>query len=204
MGDGISPTLRPVDSVIAVVLAYVIGSIDFGVIVPRAFGVDIYTAGSGNPGTSNVFRTMGKKAAGLVLLGDAMKGLAAAGIADVWIGGPTAFAAGFAAVAGHIFPVWHRFKGGKGVATAIGAALWLEPLVGLTLAVGWLVVVIVTKTASLASLGAMVLYVPGFAIGGERDEGLWWAAATAVLVVVRHRGNIERLLSGGERSVEGL
>ena len=204
MGDGISPTLSLVEHVAAVVIAYLIGSIDFGVIVPRVLGVDIYAQGSGNPGTSNVFRTMGKKAAGLVLLGDAAKGLAAAALADVWLGEPTAFAAGLAAVAGHIFPVWHRFHGGKGVATAIGAALWLAPLVGLVLGAGWILVVVTTKTASLASLGVMLLYVPGFAVAGVRGAGLWWVAAAAVLVVFRHRGNIQRLLAGKERSVEGL
>ena len=191
------------DHVAAVVLAYLIGSIDFGVIVPRAFGVDIYSRGSGNPGTSNVFRTMGKKAAGLVLLGDALKGLAAAGAADLWIGGPTAYAAGFAAVAGHVFPVWHRFNGGKGVATAIGAAVWLEPALGLLLAVGWIAVVLVTKMASLGSLGAMMLYVPGAAVAGRRGVELWWTGATAVLVVAKHRSNIRRLLSGREHKVEG-
>ncbi len=147
---------------------------------------------------------MGKKAAGLVLLGDALKGLAAAGLADLWLGEPTAFAAGFAAVAGHIFPAWHGFKGGKGVATAIGASLWLAPVAGAVLAVGWVLVVALTKTASLASLGAMLLYVPGFAVGGVRGDGLWWAGATAVLVVFRHRGNIQRLIAGKERSMEGL
>lgn len=204
MADGISPTLRLVDRVAAVAIAYLLGSIDFGVIVPRAFGVDIYSRGSGNPGTSNVFRTMGKKAAGLVLLGDAAKGLAAAAIADVWVGGATAFAAGFAAVAGHIFPAWHRFKGGKGVATAVGAALWLEPILGAILAVGWITVVVATKTASMASLGVMALYIPGFAVFGATGAALWWVAATTALVVFRHRGNIGRLFAGRERTVEGL
>ncbi len=192
------------DHVAAVVLAYLIGSIDFGVIVPRALGVDIYSAGSGNPGTSNVFRTMGKKAAGLVLLGDALKGLAAVAFADLWLGEPTAFAAAFGAVAGHIFPVWHRFNGGKGVATAIGAAVWLQPLLGIVLAAGWLIVIMLTRTASIASLAAMLLYVPGFAVAGERDAALWWVAATSVLVVIKHRGNVQRLVSGSERKVDGM
>jgi glycerol-3-phosphate acyltransferase PlsY len=139
-----------------------------------------------------------------VLLGDALKGLAAVAIADIWIGGPTAVAAGFFAVAGHIFPAWHRFRGGKGVATALGAALWLEPILGGILAAGWILVVLLTKTASLASIGAMLVYVPGFAVAGERDAGLWWVAATATLVTVRHRANIQRMISGGERTVEGL
>ena len=192
------------DHVAAVVLAYLIGSIDFGVIVPRALGVDIYSAGSGNPGTSNVFRTMGKKAAGLVLLGDALKGLAAVAFADLWLGEPTAFAAAFGAVAGHIFPVWHRFNGGKGVATAIGAAVWLQPLLGIVLAAGWLIVIMLTRTASIASLAAMLLYVPGFGVAGERDAALWWVAATSVLVVIKHRGNVQRLVSGSERKVDGM
>lgn len=190
------------DRVIAVILAYLIGSVDFGVIVPRAFGVDIYSEGSGNPGTSNVFRAMGKKAAGLVLVGDSLKGVAAVAIVDLWLGTPVAHAAGFAAVVGHIFPVWHRFKGGKGVATALGAALWLEPIVGAVLGVGWITVVVVTRTASMASLAAMLVYVPAFAVAGDRDEALWWVAAIAILVVVRHGGNIGRLFSGAERSVE--
>ena len=192
------------DHAAAVVLAYLLGSIDFGVIVPRTFGVDIYSAGSGNPGTSNVLRTLGKKAAALVLLGDAAKGFAAALIADLWIGGPTAYAAGFAAVAGHVFPMFHRFRGGKGVATAVGAALWLEPAVGLVLAVVWIAIAVLTKMASVASLAAAMLYVPGFALAGVRAASLWWAGATAVLVAVRHRANIDRLLSGREHTVEGV
>jgi glycerol-3-phosphate acyltransferase PlsY len=193
-----------VDSVIAVALAYLIGSIDFGVIVPRLFGVDIYAVGSGNPGTSNVLRTLGKKAAGAVLAGDALKGVLGVAVAALWVGGSAAYAAGFAAVAGHIFPLWHRFKGGKGVATAIGAALWLEPVVGLVLAVVWVGIVLGTRTASMASLVAMVLYVPGLAVAGARGADLWWAGAIVLLVVFRHRGNVARLVSGEERSVEGL
>ena len=192
------------DSAFAVVLAYLIGSLDFGVIVPRALGVDIYSSGSGNPGTSNVFRTMGKKAAGMVLAGDALKGFVAVAVVDAWIGGPTAVAAGLAAVSGHIFPVWHRFKGGKGVATAIGAALWLEPIFGGILAAAWVGVVLVTRTASIASLMAMLLLVPGLAVAGRRGADIWWAAAIAAVVVVRHGGNIRRLAAGKEQSVEGL
>ena len=187
-----------------VVFAYLLGSIDFGVAVSRFFGVDIYSVGSGNPGTSNVLRTVGKRAAGLVLAGDALKGLIAVGIADVCFGNITAYVAGLAAVSGHIFPIWHRFRGGKGVATGIGAAIWLEPAVGLVLAVAWVVIVVATKTASIASLSVMTAYVPGFAIVGERDARLWWVAGTAVLVVMRHRANIVRLISGKEHSVEEM
>jgi glycerol-3-phosphate acyltransferase PlsY len=190
-----------VETAVVLPLAYLIGSIDFGVIVPRVMGVDIYAEGSGNPGTSNVMRTVGKKAAAVVLVGDLLKGVAAAGLGASVLGSAGGFAAGFAAVTGHVFPVWHRFRGGKGVATAIGAALWLEPWFGLALGVGWAFIVVMTKTASLASISAMILYVPGFALGGYRGASLMWAGATSVLVLVRHADNIRRLLGGTEQTV---
>jgi glycerol-3-phosphate acyltransferase PlsY len=185
----------------ALLLAYLLGSIDFGAIVPRLMGVDIYEHGSGNPGASNVFRTLGKKAGGLVMAGDALKGLAAAGIADLWVGETVGFAAAFLAVVGHVFPVFFKFKGGRGVATAIGAVLWLEPLFGLLLTALWVGIVLVLKVASIGSLTAMALYVPGFAITGHRGWSLVWAGAGAVLVVVRHTPNIRRMISGSERRV---
>jgi glycerol-3-phosphate acyltransferase PlsY len=107
-----------------------------------------------------------------------------------------------AAVVGHVFPVWHRLRGGRGVATAIGAVLWLEPWFGLILAIGWGVTVAMTKTASIASLGAMAIYVPGYAIFGWRGSPLLAAALTAALVVIRHAANIRRLLGGREQTVE--
>lgn len=192
---------RSVQAVIAFLVAYLIGSIDFGVIVPRVMGIDIYEHGSGNPGTSNVFRTIGKRAAAVVLVGDLLKGVAAAALGALWLGDVVGFACGFAAVVGHIFPVWHRFRGGRGVATAIGAALWLAPLFGFVLAVGWGGVVIATKTASIASIVAMLLYVPGFAVAGYRGAALGWAAATAILVLARHAPNIKRILLREERTV---
>jgi len=200
-----------VDALVPLVIAYLIGSIDFGVIVPRVLGVDIYATGSGNPGTSNVMRSLGKGPAALVLLGDGAKGAIAAAIGAAWASGVTntasvetlAFACAFAAVLGHVAPIWHRFHGGRGVATAIGAAIFLAPLFGILLAAAWLIVTLVFKVASVASLGAMVLYVPGFALVGYRGWSLAWAAAIAVLVIVRHAPNIRRLAAGTEQSVAG-
>ena len=169
---------------LALVLAYLIGSVDFGVIVPRLMGRDIYAEGSGNPGTSNVFRTVGKKAAAVVLLGDSLKGLVAAAVGASLVDPVVGFAAALAAVVGHCFPVWHRFRGGRGVAT-----------------VGWGGVVATTKTASIASLVAMVVYVPGYLLFGTRGTALLWAGATALLVIARHHGNIRRIFSGSERKV---
>jgi len=200
-----------VDILIPLAIAYLIGSIDFGVIVPRVLGVDIYSIGSGNPGTSNVLRSLGKGPAALVLLGDGAKGALAAAIGTVWAGAVSssmsaetlAVACAFAAVVGHIAPIWYRFRGGKGVATAIGAAVYLAPIFGLILAVLWLIVTLVFKVASIASLGAMVLYVPGLALSGYRGWALVWAAAIAVLVIIRHIPNIRRLAAGSERRVAG-
>lgn len=201
--------LLSVDVLIPLVMAYLVGSIDFGVIVPRALGVDIYSVGSGNPGTSNVFRSLGKGPAALVLLGDGAKGAVAAVIGTVWVetvGGAgnaetLAVACAFAAVVGHIVPIWHRFHGGKGVATAIGAAIYLAPVFGLVLAATWLMVTMVFKVASIASLGAMIAYVPGLAFSGYRGWALGWAGAVAVLVILRHASNIRGLASGSERTV---
>lgn len=190
-------------------LAYLLGSIGFGVIVPRLRGIDIYRVGSGNPGVSNVYRSLGKGPAALVLVGDAGKGAAAAAIGALWAGAATSTATGetlsvacaFFAVAGHILPIWHRFRGGRGVATALGGLLYLAWLPGLVLALGWLAVTLFFKVASIASLAAMALYLPALALGGARGWSLAWGAGIVVLVVVRHLPNIRRLFAGSERKV---
>lgn len=187
---------------VAIVIAYLLGSVDFGVIVPRALGIDIYERGSGNPGTSNVFRTMGKGPAAIVMVGDSLKGLLAAAIGSTLGGETVGVACALAAVIGHVFPIWHGFRGGRGVATAIGAAVWLTPVYGLVLAIGWGVTVAITKTASIASLVAMILYVPAFALGGHRGTRLLLAGATALVVIARHAGNIRRIVMGRERRVD--
>ena len=193
---------------IAVVAAYLVGSIDFGVIVPKIFGVDIYDAGSGNPGASNVLRTMGKGPAALVMAGDTLKGTVAAAIGGyfggagaAWSAETLAVACGFFAVLGHVLPLWHRFRGGRGVATAIGAVLYLAPIFGIVLGVGWLAMTFIGKVASVASLIAMAVYVPGLALAGYRGWSLAWAVAIVVLVVARHKTNIVALASGEERNV---
>jgi glycerol-3-phosphate acyltransferase PlsY len=192
-----------VEAAVAIVVAYLLGSVDFGVIVPRVLGVDIYQHGSGNPGTSNVFRTLGKKAAAVVLVGDVAKGLLAAAIGAGWVSVPVGFACATAAVVGHTFPVWHGFRGGRGVATALGAAIWLEPVFGLVTAAAWGGLVAATKVASVASLAAMAVYVPGFVLAGHRGWSLAWAAATAAIVVARHAPNIRRMIRQDERRITG-
>ncbi|WKZ83511.1 MAG: glycerol-3-phosphate 1-O-acyltransferase PlsY [Acidimicrobiia bacterium] len=189
-------------TIAAVVGGYLLGSIDFGVILPRVRGVDIYASGSGNPGATNVLRTMGRGAATTVMLGDLGKGIAAAAMGGTAGGDPAAIAAGFAAVLGHCFPVWHRFRGGKGVAATAGTVLWVEPLVGLILFAVWAAIVAVTKRASLASIAVAAALVPGLWVVGQRGWTLAWATLIAVLVVTRHRANIDRLLRNAEHRIE--
>lgn len=194
-------TIADVQHVLAVVAAYLIGSLNFGIIVASTRGIDIRSVGSGNPGTSNVLRVLGKKLAAVVLVGDALKGVAAAAI-GVWLGDPVfGYVTLAAAVVGHSFPIWHKFSGGKSVATALGGFVYLAPVVGAVLAVIWIVLLLVWKTASVASLVAMLLVVPGLALAGRSTEELLWAAGIALFVIVRHAGNIRDLAAGAERSV---
>lgn len=186
-------------TVVAVIaFAYLLGSVDFGVHVARARGVDIYAVGSGNPGTANVGRALGWKAAAAVLVGDLLKGVAAAAIGLVAVDATVGFAAGLAAVVGHCFPAWHRFQGGKGVATAGGSILVLAPLVGLILVVMWAAIAGFGKISSVASLTVAVLAVPALAVAGHRGWSLVWVGLTMVLVLFQHRANIARLLRGEE------
>lgn len=189
-------------TILVVVAGYLIGSIDFGVIVPKLSGVDIYSRGSGNPGTTNVLRTMGRKAAVMVMLGDVVKGLGAAALGDLVVGPAVGFGSGLAAVVGHCFPIWHRFRGGKGVATAAGMMLWMEPVLGVVLFGGWAVLAFAAKRASVASLVVAVALVPGVLLFGHRGWAVVWSGAVAGLIVVRHHDNIRRLLGGAERPIE--
>jgi glycerol-3-phosphate acyltransferase PlsY len=188
--------------VAALVAGYLLGSIDFGVIVPRLFGIDIYGTGSGNPGATNVLRTVGRREAALVLLGDLAKGAAAAALGN-WAGGEViGFAVGLAAVVGHCFPVWHRFRGGKGVAAAGGMVFFLEPFAGLILLGAFAAVVALTRKASLGSLIAAAALVPTLAAFGHRGWSLGLAGAAVALILIRHIPNIRRLLSGREHTIE--
>jgi glycerol-3-phosphate acyltransferase PlsY len=190
-----------VQHVLALVAAYLVGSISFAIIVASSQGIDIREEGSGNPGTSNVLRVLGRRLAVMVLIGDAFKGVVAAAIGALAVDQTFGYVTLFVAVIGHSFPIWHGLKGGKSVATAIGGICYLNPLVGIALAVLWIVILLVWKTASVASLAAMLVMVPALALTGSTTQQLLWASATAVFVIVRHSGNIGRLLDSSERSV---
>lgn len=194
-----------VRSILAVIFAYGVGSIDFAVLVSRRHGIDIYAVGSGNPGTANVARVLGRKWAAVVLAGDLAKGILGAAIGGLLGGSDTvALGAGLATVVGHCFPLWHRFRGGKGVATSVGALIWVAPPLGLGLAVLWLLVVVGLGISSVASLLAVVLSFPGLAALGYRGWSLVWSAIIVGLVVVRHSENIRALVAGEERKVDSV
>ncbi|MFZ0627647.1 MAG: glycerol-3-phosphate 1-O-acyltransferase PlsY [Acidimicrobiia bacterium] len=192
--------------ILAIVGAYVVGSIDFAVIVARMHGVDIHKAGSGNPGTSNVLRTLGRGPAVMVFIGDTLKGTVGAAMGMVASGtvDPTvhwAFAAGLAAVIGHCYPIFHKFRGGKGVATCGGVFLFTVPLIALIDVVVWAIVVKLTRTASIGSLLLVVMTVPLFVWQGVSGLALLWVALMVLIVTWRHRGNISRMFSGSEEKV---
>ena len=191
---------------LAIVAAYLVGSIDFAVIVGRMYGVDIHQEGSGNPGMSNVLRTMGRVPAAMVFIGDTLKGTI--GAAMGWVASGSldpavhwAFLAGLAAVVGHCYPIFHRFKGGKGVATGGGVLLFTVPLVAVIEIATWFLIFWLTKTASIGSMVIVVITIPLLIWQGVTGLSLLWVALIIALVVWRHRGNIKRMVSGSEEKV---
>jgi len=190
-----------------IVGAYLVGSVSFAVVVSKLFGLpDPHSYGSGNPGATNVLRTGNKAAAALTLAGDGLKGFVA-----VWIAhrlganwGDASLATAGAALAvflGHVYPVFHRFAGGKGVSTAAGVAFALALPLGMALLGVWLVFALLFRIASLASIAAAVAAAPlGLYFVGNRPEA-WALFPIALLLIWRHRENIRKLMAGQERKI---
>lgn len=189
---------------LALVAAYLVGAIPVGYLIARALGgLDIRRHGSGNIGTTNVLRTLGRFPAGLTLVGDVAKGYGAVAVGRGLLGGEpgAALAAcGALAVVGNCWPVYLRFRGGKGVATALGTFLALMPLVTVPAALVWVLIVAASRYVSLGSIAA-ALSLPIAAFVLRRYPGVFVAAAgvVALVIVARHRENIERLWRGTER-----
>ena len=187
-------------------LAYLIGSISFAVVVSKMMGLpDPYTHGSKNPGATNVLRTGNKLAAALTLVGDAAKGWLAVTIASAVLGNPaqesTNILLGLVAIAvfiGHLYPVFHRFKGGKGVATAAGILFAISWVLGFATLATWLIVAIFMRYSSLAALCAAVFAPIYFTfLFGTQPMGLA-ILMMSLLLIYRHRSNIRNLMNGTE------
>jgi len=192
---------------IAIAAAYLIGSLAFAVVVSRAMGLaDPRTYGSGNPGATNVLRSGNKLAAILTLVGDAFKGWLAVWLVQRFgpsfgVGEVGAAAAAVAVLLGHLYPIFFRFKGGKGVATAAGAIVALNPWLALATGATWLIVAVFFRYASLASLAAAVFAAFYSAFGWGFDERFVALVVIAGLIVYRHRGNITNLMAGKEKRI---
>ncbi len=189
------------------VAGYFFGSIPFAVIIGRAKGVDILKVGSGNPGATNVKRAVGKGAGNLCFLLDALKGAVAAGWPLLFLAGSTnpltlGIIGLLASIAGHSFSIFIKFRGGKGVAVTVGGLLTLMPSVMLIGLFVWAAVFFTSRYVSLASI-ALGLSLPlSSVLLSQPAEGIILAGLLAVLILVRHRSNIKRLLSGTENRFE--
>ncbi|MBP6115514.1 MAG: glycerol-3-phosphate 1-O-acyltransferase PlsY [Neisseriaceae bacterium] len=192
---------------VAILLAYLLGSLSFAVIVSKFMGMDDPRSyGSGNPGATNVLRSGKKTAAILTLLGDALKGVVAVWLARVLtpslgLNEATLAYVAVAVLVGHMWPLFFGFKGGKGVATAVGVLFVLSWPVGLACTAIWLVMAFGLKISSLAALVA-TLAAPLVALWVVPQAALFWAIVViAVLVLYRHKQNIQNLLSGKEGKI---
>lgn len=181
---------------------YVLGSVPTGLLVGRAFGVDVRKVGSGNIGMANVLRAAGKGPAILTMLGDMLKGLFPVLVAraltdNAWVLALVALAA----VVGHCWPVFLRFRGGKGVATGAGTSIGLAPLVGLGLFTFWWVVVLSSRYTSLGAISVMVVSPFAFWLSGQPLPYVLYTVVGGALVLWRHRENARSLLKGTERKI---
>ncbi|MBB5514422.1 glycerol-3-phosphate acyltransferase PlsY [Rubricella aquisinus] len=183
------------------VSGYLIGSIPFGVLITRAFGMgDVRKIGSGNIGATNVLRTGNKAAAALTLLLDGGKGAVAVLIATSLYGGLAGQLAGLGAFLGHLFPVWLGFKGGKGVATFLGLMLAFSWPVGLAACGTWLATAVVMRISSLSALMAAALTPVWLWVFGQ-EPLIWLSILLGALVWIRHGANIRRILAGTEPKI---
>jgi len=195
------------NSIVAVLLAYLLGSVSFAVLVSRVMGLaDPRSYGSGNPGATNVLRTGNKMAALLTLVGDGAKGWLAVFVAKAFalrfgLGDGAIALVALAVFCGHLFPVFHRFAGGKGVATAAGVLLAISPWLGLATLLTWLIIAFFFRYSSLAALVSSV-FAPLYYIFLFGADAIAFAVVVmSGLLVWRHRGNIAKLMAGKESRI---
>ncbi len=193
------------NEIITIAIAYLIGSVPVGLIVSKMKkGIDIREHGSGNIGATNVFRSIGKKEGLMTFAGDILKGVMAVLIAyfvlgkEIWIG-----ITGVTVVIGHMYPIFAKFRGGKGVATGMGAFMWMMPLAALSAMAVWTICCAIWRYVSLGSIVA-ALSLP--ILGGLYDQPKFYILSStiaAILIVYRHKDNIKRLLDGKEDKIWG-
>ncbi len=192
------------------IIAYFIGSISFSVIFSRKFaGFDVREKGSGNAGTTNVLRSVGKKAAAITLVCDILKGVVAIAIATIaskiWKEVNVEilkYLAGFFAILGHTFPIFFEFRGGKGVATSLGVLITLDWKIGLVCLIFGVILIALTKMVSVGSILAAILFpILMVFMGGVKFESIVISILIALLVVFNHRTNIKRLKNGTENKL---
>jgi acyl phosphate:glycerol-3-phosphate acyltransferase len=187
---------------LSILVGYMAGSVPFAFLLARRAGIDVRMAGSGNVGAANVLRTTGIWRAVIVMLLDVAKGAAAVAIAHLSSGGNGVVAlTGAAAVVGHIYPVWLRFHGGKGVAVAAGVFAMLTPVATAVAMSLFLLTVWTTRYVSLGSVAATLALPPIAWMTGASGAVVGVAAGTAGLILFRHRANLRRLRNGTERRI---
>jgi len=189
-------------NLITLIVSYLLGSINTSIIVSKIMiGDDIRNHGSGNAGATNTLRTVGKKGALLVVLGDVLKTVVAIIAARLFLldEEQATYIAGIGAVLGHNFPVFFKFKGGKGIIVSTVAMLFADPVLGLFVAIIAIAIMAVSRYVSLGSISGAVLFVL-FAVifHGQNTDFIVFAAILGILAVYMHKGNIKRLLSGSE------
>lgn len=182
--------------------AFILGSIPFGIIIAKVMGIDLKKIGSGNIGATNVLRALGKGPAALTLLGDILKGTAAVAIGRYLSVGPAYEGIiGLSAILGHNFSLFLGFKGGKGVATSIGVLLIYSPQVAIFTLIIWVMVVLMTRYSSLGAIVAFGLLPVNVFLVDYSEMKLIISALITLLILLRHIGNIERLIKGTERKI---
>ena len=193
--------------ILIVIIAYLLGNISTSyIIAKKMMGVDIRTQGSGNAGSTNVLRTLGKKAGAMTFIGDLLKGVIAVLIGKLiaTISGVDIATAGYLAVVGvvcgHNWPAFLGFKGGKGVATSLGSMLAINPVLALTCLAAFIIIVLVSKYVSLGSVLGICLS-PVLMLITHNTKGIWVTLFLSASVIYTHRANIKRLLNGTERKL---
>jgi glycerol-3-phosphate acyltransferase PlsY len=191
----------PVALILSLIIGYLSGSVPYGLLLTQMAGLgDVRQIGSGNIGATNVLRTGNKGLAALTLLLDALKGMVPVLLARHFLGLDAAILAGLGAFLGHLYPVWLKFRGGKGVATFAGISLGFSWHVLIPFAIVWIAMAFIFRYSSLAALTASVVTTLAIFYVGETELGFLYVALTA-LVFWKHRQNISRLLSGSESKI---